>query len=1317
MLNRSVMLHFKSKVVFIVLSVFLALSVQGATTGLGKINVHRLSLEDDSHSDLSNTVLRDKDGFLWVGTDNGLKRYDGYRLRSFVYNPDDPQSIGTNTIATLMLQRSGSLWIGGHMLSLYHPETETFTNYNVSDGASIWAIHEDEQGVIWVGGEGFGLRGFDIADGRLSHQFFTEPDERFINTIVPHGISSSLWIASSAGLYLFNTRTFEIERYTIPANIEAGVDSIRGVAVARDGSVWVATLEGVVVLNPKTRQAKLYVAGPEEGALKSNTIWSVFEDSKGQMWLGTDKQGVHKYLPESDSFLHVPASTVDEFSFPPGAVQDIYEDDEGSLWFSVSHFGVRRISEHLEKFIALKHNEKAHNSLGFNNVLDLLEAKDGGIWIATDGGGLDYYDPSTQSFSHYRHDPHNSKSIASNSVISLAEDSQGSIWVGTWSGGLNRLDPHTGEFTQYARPLADGSKSGIANSNIFRVEIDEQNLMYLSVWRRGMQTVDINTGVVTSFFPGGEGSESGVSNYSINDFEMSASGKVWVGGHSGLERFDPDLNTFESVKLPNVEGIFDLYEDANRILWIASSHGLIRYDYERGEHHFFHMRHGLADNFVTSIEADDNGYLWLGTRGGLNRFDLSNWSFETYDERDGLAGRQFNRYSHLKARDGLMYFGGAQGLSVFNPNHLPKNTFPPRVHIIDLELFQMPVKPGETAYLTRHINHSSKLELPFHQRDITFEFAALNFISPMKNQYRFRLVGLEQDWKLADSTRRRVRYTNLAPGHYYFQVQGSNNEGVWSQNVKGVNLIVLAPWWQAWWARSMVVFLALALMYAFSYWRLRLNRRRERELQVLVGEKTNELEQASASVRKLNTDLEDRVERRTRELSVEIEERRLAEAKLFHMAFHDSLTGLPSRAWLLQHLELLIERAMVEKLRFGLFFMDGDRFKKVNDTHGHILGDMLLVAAAQRLQDVLPEGYHPVRLGGDEFTVVVDHFRSESELTGISQSIVTAFDRPFLIEQSQMFFRVSIGIVVCEQQYTKSEQILRDADIAMYRAKEKGRGTYQIFDAQMRESTLEMAALEADLYQALENKQLYVVYQPIVALNNGELSGFEVLLRWNHPQRGLVPPDKFIPVAEESGLIFEIGLWVLEQACMQLQAWAALSESLALPSIAVNLSPHQLAQRDLIERFDRILEKTGVHSQFLKLEITETALMENTDNVNQLLGALRDRDIELAIDDFGTGYSSLSYLDQLPVQVLKIDRKFVGGLINEEDDNGGAHEIVRATISLAHNLNIRVVAEGIETQEQWDALAGYRCDYGQGYYMARPMAAKAATEYLLKARR
>lgn len=1272
----------------------------------GNLNVYPLYLEEEASKGFAFAILRDNDGYLWIADDIGLKRYDGYSFRTFNYSPDDPSSLGSNVIPSLYLDKAGTLWAGGYSLNQYHPQTESFTRYDVSDGFRIWAMHLDNLGVMWVGGEGFGLRAIDLASKKVIYSLLDDPKSSFIRAMTPHG-ANSVWVVSGSGIYLLNTLTLEMEKYALPTEFERGGNFFMGAVEDRHGDLWLASSEGVVVVNAVTKNVRRYVnteANPN--VLLTNIINSVFEDSKGNIWIGTDKKGVQRYDYKTDSFTRFPIFA-NEYSFPPGAVNSIYEDPQGSLWFAVSVFGVRRISPFVDNFTVYKHRENQHDSLGYNNILDLMEDSAGNIWVATDGGGLDRLDANHATFTHYRHDPADKSSLSSDSVLALTEDQQGSIWIGTWGGGLNKLNPVTGKFTRFHTTSQLVGSENLASNNIFRIETDDSGLLYISAWQNGLQIFNPETGQFKSYL-NADSNPYGITNFYINDILLdSDTSKVWLAGQNGLELFDPTAETFTLMDLGEVYAINDIHKQSANLLWLATSSGLIRYQVESGNYKIYSVKNGLSDQFLLSIEEDQNGYLWLGSQNGLNRFDPRTETFKTYTKGDGLAGVGFNRFSHLKTRSGRMLFGGSDGVTSFDPETLPINEAPPPVHLTKFEVYQTEVKPGDYPWFPQHIDYIEKIELPYQQRDITFEFTALNFISPADNRYKYRLLGLEDHWVEVGSSRRRVRYTNLDHGEYEFQVMASNNDGIWNPEAKTVGLIVLPPWWELWWMQSLFITSAATVIYIFIYWRLRLNVRREKKLKVLVAEKTEALKQ-------LNADLERRVAQRTSELSIEVEERKLAEAKLFHMAFHDQLTGLPNRPWLLQSLESLIASVKTSGGEYALLFLDGDRFKKVNDTHGHRMGDMLLIAATERLCSLLGDGQHGVRLGGDEFTVLLEHIACPQQAEDVAQNIIDVFEKPFVIEQNKMFFRVSIGVLICGQQYQKPSQVLRDADVAMYRAKESGRGTYQVFDTKMRESALEMAQIESDLHSALNEQQFFLVYQPIIDLNTSQLIGFEALIRWQHPEKGLIPPDKFIPVAEFLGFIMDIGLWVLERACCQLQQWSEQFQDTHLPEISVNLSPLQLGQLHLIDKMDEIFARTGVPSSKIKMEITESALAENTTTVNSLLNALRDRGIELMIDDFGTGYSSLSYLDRLPVQTLKIDRKFIDTIADSAEGNKGSQEIVRATIMLAHTLNLTVVAEGIETEEQLQKLKEFHCDFGQGYLIARPMTAEAATEYLTR---
>lgn len=484
---------------------------------------------------------------------------------------------------------------------------------------------------------------------------------------------------------------------------------------------------------------------------------------------------------------------------------------------------------------------------------------------------------------------------------------------------------------------------------------------------------------------------------------------------------------------------------------------------------------------------------------------------------------------------------------------------------------------------------------------------------------------------------------------------------------------------------------------------------------------------------------------------MDISDRASAEEKLRHEALHDNLTGLPNRAFFLNRLGAALERAQQDSdCWFAVVFLDLDRFKVVNDSLGHTIGDRLLIAFSRRLQECVNRRDVVARFGGDEFTLLVENLHHIDDAIAICDRIHQALALPFNVSGYEVFTTASIGIAPSWMGYDRPEDLLRDADIAMYRAKARGKARHEVFDRRMLDGAVALLTLENDLRRAilkdveprnnghlpsaiapptsrvrvsygnptngkgclpssLDSSEFLVYYQPIVSLETGLLSGFEALVRWQHPERGLISPVEFIPVAEETGLILPLGEWVLREACLQMQQWQGLYPNSQPLSISVNLSGQQLSQLDLIARIDRILAETHLPPSHLKLEITESVLMENAASAAQLLEQLRSRNIHLCIDDFGTGYSSLSHLAQFPINTLKIDKSFVMGMYG---DNENA-EIVRAIAMLAHNLGMYVTAEGVEKEEHLVNLWALRCDFGQGYFFSKPLP-KDAAEALLK---
>ena len=437
----------------------------------------------------------------------------------------------------------------------------------------------------------------------------------------------------------------------------------------------------------------------------------------------------------------------------------------------------------------------------------------------------------------------------------------------------------------------------------------------------------------------------------------------------------------------------------------------------------------------------------------------------------------------------------------------------------------------------------------------------------------------------------------------------------------------------------------------------------------------------------------------------DITDRKLAEERLLHDAFHDALTGLPNRALFIDRLGLSIAQSKrYAGYLFAVLFLDLDRFKNINDSLGHSIGDQVLVAIAQRLQALLRPGDTVARLGGDEFAILLDRVDEVQHATRVAGRVQRELALPFHLNGHEVYTSASIGITLSASGYDRPEDVLRDADIAMYRAKSMGRARHEVFDRDMHMRAVELLQLETDLRRAVERKEFRIYYQPIVDLDSGRINGFEALVRWEHPRSGLVAPRSFIHVAEDTGLIIPIGWWVLEEACAQMATWQERFPAAGPLSISVNLSVKQFMQPDLIEGLRQILERTELKPGSLQLEITEGAIMEHAESAVLKLLQIRALGIQLHIDDFGTGYSSLSYLHRLPTDTVKIDQSFISRLGGTEDKS----VIVGTIVAMARRLGMSVAAEGLETEEQLAQLRSLECHYGQGYLFSKPLEGSAA---------
>ncbi|AVH64397.1 GGDEF domain-containing response regulator [Nostoc sp. 'Peltigera membranacea cyanobiont' 213] len=479
------------------------------------------------------------------------------------------------------------------------------------------------------------------------------------------------------------------------------------------------------------------------------------------------------------------------------------------------------------------------------------------------------------------------------------------------------------------------------------------------------------------------------------------------------------------------------------------------------------------------------------------------------------------------------------------------------------------------------------------------------------------------------------------------------------------------------------------------------------------------LRSARLEILKLNVELEHRVKERTGELEKalqklqqEINSRQKLQSQLLDIALHDSLTGLPNRVLFIRRLENALNRAKQESsYQFALLFLDCDRFKVINDSLGHLVGDELLIAIARRLQACLIPIDTIARLGGDEFGILLENITDINIAIQVAEQILQQLSLAFNLSRYEVFMNASIGISWGNKDYERPEYLLRDADTAMYRAKAQGRGKYHVFNPAMHREAIQLLELENDLRRAVERQEFLVYYQPIVSLNTGRISGFEALVRWQHPTRGLVSPIEFIPVAEETGLINAINSWVLQSACHQLSIWQHHPVTPEPLTMSVNLSARLFSQPNLVEQIDRMIYENKINPAYLELEITESVIMENTNAIKIILQQLKHRKIKLIMDDFGTGYSSLSYLHSFPFNALKIDKSFVKRMQDNQENMG----LVPAMIGIANSMGMNAIAEGVETQEQLAQLRSLNCNFAQGYLFSQPIEQQSVLKLLATA--
>ncbi|WP_158525412.1 EAL domain-containing protein [Glaciecola sp. KUL10] len=1267
-------------------------------------------------------TIQDRSGFLWLSGEGGISLFDGYKLKRYPlpYAGDGSQVNNPSFI----VDQSGKLWAGQSGINYYDDTLDKFVLIENTKEWIVYGMIEDKNGFLWFGGLGSGLTMFDLATEEIVQHFdFKNGDTRpkDVISMVYEKSEHVIWFTSYQGLYRFSIDSKTLEKVTTPLDGYFNSFILRNMSIdEQNRSLWLGTQKGLLRVNTSTFETHLYGNSYQSSGLATQDVTTTFIDSNNRLWVGLEKAGLCLYKPAGDKFICLSASFNEKNRLPFATIEDIFEDKDGSLWLAMNQYGLIRVSPKLEKMRRFRDlaNEPIDNY--FPHSFDGIERPNGEIWFATDGGGINILNPKSGEFRNLKSVRNKANSLSSNSVITIAQDEHNNIWAGTWSGGLSKINPETMEIETFQKDIKLPSNQSLAGNNIFSVESDHNNGIWLSIWGMGLQHFDLKTKTFRNYIHKDAGGNSNINNIEIYDLQI-INDKLYVVGQHGLEVLDINSGEFTTLFDEKYGGLTYVHVESEKSIWLGSFRGVINLNSITGDYQIYDVTNGLSANEVGYL-APYNGQLWVATSNGLSIIDLDTQIISRYYQRDGLTGNEQSTHGEFLISENRLFMPGKYGITVIENGQLPTNDVVSKARISQVDIFSKNTLGESTKRLTEFVNDAGKYQLPYTSNSLRFAFTSPNYIFPEHNRFRYRLKGWQNDYVEVDANERFANYTNLPAGEYTFEVFAANSSGVWSSEPNRLVFTVLPPWWSTWWFSALVIILLALTTYSITRVRLSVNIRRERYLSQKVNEKTKqlaqytaELERASESLSALNQELEDRVLQRTQELQCEVNERKQAEEKLLHMAFHDSLTDLPNRQWITQHIETLINRTKTERsFNYAVMFLDGDRFKQINDTLGHLFGDKLLISCARRLLNQIPNKGHAGRLGGDEFTVVLEDC-TKDEAEALAETIVKAFERPFKINEATVYFNVSVGLVLCDLAYDKVPTVLKNADIAMYHAKEAGKSTFKTFDLSMQAQTLKTSEIEQDLRETVEKRGFQLAYQPIFDLKTNILTGFEALIRWYHPKKGFISPLDFIPIAEETGLIWEIGEWVLAESCRQAMRWHQSTSELA-PTISINLSSNQLRNTHFLDLLDDIMDDVGIDSKYVKLELTESLLIENSHQLSQLYSKLKQRQIDLALDDFGTGYSSLAYLNEIPVQYLKIDRSFVAAIDNNTNEitNPSALKILKAIVSLGKGLGKQVTAEGIETEIQLTYLKEFECDLAQGFYLAKPLSEKDANQLVLQ---
>jgi len=834
-----------------------------------------VGLEEGLSHGLVLRVVQDQEGFIWFATSGGLNRYDGESIVAYKHDPNDPGSLGANSIWSLLVDSEDILWVGteGGGLNRFVREENRFVRYlpdpadpySINDNR-ITNIYEDRAGDLWIGTAIGGLNRLERVTGSFTHYQNDPNDPTTINSNGVMGIhedrAGMLWVGTPVGLNRLDRATGRFTRYEPNPDdpYSLGANAVWAVLEDRQGTLWVGTAGGGVdSLDRETGRFTHYRNRPDDPtSLSHDMVFTLYEDRAGDLWIGTYGGGLNRRDPVTGRFYRYQNDPADAYSLSADHVRALFQDRDGNLWIGTEGQGVNMLAPLYKPFVHYRAATPPAPGLSNAFAMTLLDDGAGSLWIGTLGGGVNRLNLATGQFEFYRHDPANPRSVSSDSIYGIFADRQGTIWVGAANEGLNRWEPQTLTFARYRYDPKD--PHSLSNDSIYAVYEDRRGNLWVGTNGGGLNLMDRATGQFRHF-RNDPADATSLSNDRVTLVYEDSVGVLWVGtAGGGLNRMEWAGGDVPArfTRYQNVPGVtqtlssdvvFTLYEDTSGALWVGTADGLNLFQRDTETFAHYGERDGLPNALVACIREDAQGNLWLSTGRGLARFDPRVGSFRTYDQNDGLQSNQFHQGSCTGGPQGRLYFGGANGFNAFDPAQITDNLTPPAIVLTALAV------GADNRPVPLPLAVDQPLVLQWPDRSLAFEFSALNYIQPFKNTYAFRLEGFDADWNYTQQ-RSFGRYTNLPGGTYVLHLKGANNDGVWNDTGVALTVRVIPPIWERWWFIGSIVALLIAATAGIFAGRIKAVEAQRRQLEAVVEQRTAELRTANASLQEYTHELE-----------------------------------------------------------------------------------------------------------------------------------------------------------------------------------------------------------------------------------------------------------------------------------------------------------------------------------------------------------------------------------------------------------------------------------------------------------------------------